>query len=41
VSIFHTASFTRRRRRVKDAVWKIDTLSSITELMDLCKADKM
>jgi len=30
-----------RRRRVKDAVWKIDTLSSITELMDLCKADKM
>lgn len=29
-----------RRRRVKDAVWKLEKLSSITELMDLCKADK-
>jgi len=29
-----------RRRRVKDAVWKLEELSSITELMDLCKADK-
>jgi len=30
-----------RRRLVKNAVWKLDALSSITELMDLCKADKM
>jgi 2-methylcitrate dehydratase len=29
-----------RRRKVKDAVWKLDKLPSITELMDLCKADK-
>ncbi len=29
-----------RRRKVKDAVWKLEKLSSITELMDLCKADK-
>ena len=29
-----------RRRRVKDAVWKLEKLSSITELMDLCKADR-
>jgi len=30
-----------RRRRVKEAVWKLETLSSITELMDLCKADRV
>jgi 2-methylcitrate dehydratase len=29
-----------RRRRVKDAVWKLEKLSTITELMDLCKADR-
>ncbi len=30
-----------RRRRLKEAVWKLDELSSVTELMDLCKADKL
>ena len=29
-----------RRRRVKEAVWKLEKLSTITELMDLCKADR-
>jgi 2-methylcitrate dehydratase len=28
------------RRRVKDAVWKLEKLPTITELMDLCKADR-
>ena len=30
-----------RRRRLKEAVWKLDELSSVTELMDLCKVDRM
>jgi 2-methylcitrate dehydratase len=30
-----------KRRRLKDAVWKLDELSSVTELMDLCKADRL
>ena len=30
-----------RRRRLKEAVWKLDELSSVTELMDLCKADRL
>ncbi len=29
-----------RRRRVKEAVWKLEKLSTITDLMDLCKADR-
>ncbi|UCG52081.1 MAG: MmgE/PrpD family protein [Candidatus Latescibacterota bacterium] len=28
------------RKRVKDAVWGLEKLSSITELMDLCRSDK-
>ncbi len=28
-----------KRARIKDAVWNVDKLDSISELMDLCKAD--
>jgi 2-methylcitrate dehydratase len=30
-----------RRHRVKDAVWGLEKLSTVTELMDLCRADKL
>ena len=28
-----------KRRRIKDTVWNLDTLATVSELMDLCKSD--
>ena len=28
------------RKRLKDAVWKVESIGSISELMDLCRSDR-